>query len=352
MNSVHRFHVFAFTDQGKHLKRLLKSLLEGDFVDTESQSPLKDKVKEAFLAHEEATPQALIFIGATGIAVRSIKDAMVSKFSDPPVIVMDDLGQNVIPLISGHYGNANALALEISEKLTPLGFQATPIITTATDLRGHQGFEPHIKRLKILPDLAREALLKINTHIANGKPFAVFLDPRLRLSHALSWDYPEVRVYTDFEAFTNFNGLKIAIGYKHYTLNAPDFYSLISQSLVLGTGLRKNLETESYLSSFDNYCLSRDISPLALESVYSITLKSEEAALKALCKKTHLKAYFLSIDLIAPLEAHFEGSDFVKSTLGVSAVAGPCAYFKTGDDFTFDVQKKDGCTFSLGRHLL
>lgn len=309
-------------------------------------------ILKAFQAHHERSPQVLIFIGATGIAVRSIKDAMVSKFSDPPVIVIDDLGHHIIPLISGHYGNANALALDISEKLAPLGFNALPIITTATDLRGYQGFEPHIKRLKILPELAREALLKINSHMANGRAFAVFLDPRLRLSHALSWNYPEVMTFTDFEAFSKYQGLKIAIGYKHYALDAPEFYSLISQSLVLGTGLKKNLEPHIYVSAFEDYCKQKDISPRAIESVFSITLKSKEPALKALIQKAHLKAYFLSIDHIAPLESHFEGSSFVKNTIGVSAVAGPCAYFKTGDDLTFDVQKKQGCTFSLGRNLL
>ena len=87
---------------------------------------LKEWTRQRFLDSD-----AILFVGACGIAVRSIAPFLVSKAEDPAVLAVDETGRYVIPLLSGHLGGANALARKLA---AVTGGEA--VITTATDLHG------------------------------------------------------------------------------------------------------------------------------------------------------------------------------------------------------------------------
>ena len=110
-----RIKIIYFTDKGKALSERLKAgLTEHDAVIVPKGAPLAIVCGDAFVDNE-----ALVFVGAAGIAVRTIAPLVRDKLKDPPVIVIDENGSFVIPLLSGHVGGANNLALELSLSSPP-----------------------------------------------------------------------------------------------------------------------------------------------------------------------------------------------------------------------------------------
>jgi cobalt-precorrin 5A hydrolase len=72
----------------------------------------------------------IVAIVSLGAVVRLIAPHLGKKETDPAVVVIDEAGKFVIPVLSGHLGGANALAGHLA---TALG--ATPVLTTASDAR-------------------------------------------------------------------------------------------------------------------------------------------------------------------------------------------------------------------------
>ena len=74
---------------------------------------------------------AFIFIGAMGICVRTIAPLVEDKHTDPAVVCVDSLGQNVISVLSGHVGGANDLTREVAAIIG-----GHEVITTQSDNAG------------------------------------------------------------------------------------------------------------------------------------------------------------------------------------------------------------------------
>ncbi|MBR4185312.1 MAG: cobalamin biosynthesis protein, partial [Clostridia bacterium] len=133
-----RTAVICFSDAGALLARKVCEVLALPSADVHSIEKFAGKygftshakiaadMGDLFSAHD-----ALIFIGACGIAVRDIAPHLRSKTEDPAVLVLDDRGRYVIPILSGHIGGANALAGLLAAKLGALA-----VVTTATDGAG------------------------------------------------------------------------------------------------------------------------------------------------------------------------------------------------------------------------
>ena len=119
----------AFTAKGLALAEKLAAEYPGSVArcgHEPGQPSLADWTARQF-AHSDA----LIFVGAVGIAVRAIAPHCKSKASDPAVVVLDECGRFAVPVLSGHLGGANELARRLAAVCG-----AVPVITTATDANG------------------------------------------------------------------------------------------------------------------------------------------------------------------------------------------------------------------------
>ena len=154
-----RTAIITLTSNGRRIAEKISTKVGGQiFAKGKNFTSLADLVAEIFSKFD-----GLIFICAAGIAVRMIAPHIVSKLSDPAVLVIDERGQNVISLLSGHVGRANELAVEIAQVL-----EANPVITTATDVAGKFSVDAIASKLGLVPE-PKEVIKAINSAILRGE---------------------------------------------------------------------------------------------------------------------------------------------------------------------------------------
>ena len=121
--------IVCLTEAGHKLARHLQGMLSHSQVWFKPK-PFSEKVQGAFLAGD-----SLIMICAAGIAVRTLAPVLHNKHQDPPVLLLDELGKFVIPLLSGHEGGANDWGQDIATVLSGsgsgLGVSSQLVLTTA-----------------------------------------------------------------------------------------------------------------------------------------------------------------------------------------------------------------------------
>ena len=153
--------IIAFTDNGMEIAyKLSNSLTKDNNISFTrcGKGELSVWTEEHF-----SDSDALIFIGAIGIALRAIAPYVKTKTKDPAVVVVDELGQFSIPILSGHIGGANELALQISDILN-----AIPVITTATDINNVFAIDTWAKSQNLMI-LNPQCIKLVSSKLLNGK---------------------------------------------------------------------------------------------------------------------------------------------------------------------------------------
>lgn len=290
---------------------------------SEKQS-LSECVGEWFLKVD-----AIVFLCAAGIAVRSIAPWIVHKGTDPAVIVMDETFRYCISLLSGHWGGANALAHKLSRMTGAL-----PVITTATDREEKFAVDLFARKNGlILTDwkLAK----KISARILEGKRIALYSELMLegktpaelcikeegicRSAGEREVGGPPQEEKPDDTAFEGQPGIAVSCRSAAQHL-FEETLLLIPRIVVAGVGCKKGTSEEEIETAIGRCLEETGICPKALCAVASIDLKREEAGLVSWCGKRGLPFLTYPAQRLRREEGDFTKSAFVESVTGVSNV--------------------------------
>ncbi|KAF1084505.1 cobalamin biosynthesis protein CbiG [Sporotomaculum syntrophicum] len=254
---------------------------------------------------------ALIFVMACGIVVRSIAPYIKDKQSDPAVVVVDELGRFTISLLSGHIGGANRLAVKVAAVTG-----GTPVITTATDINGVLAFD----ELATDNDCAIEnidELKYISSELVNGGKVSLFSDCRLDGTLPGNIDTPVFGQYCRFAvALTNCTMVPVT---------ADRILYLRPRNLIIGIGCKKGKSKQEIEEAVVHFLGMNNKSLLSVKCVASISMKANEQGILDFCCEKNIPFNTFSTEEIKTIEHRFSSSNFVKNITGVGCVAEACA---------------------------
>ena len=307
-----RAAVFCFSDRGAALAERIAGLFPGART-VRPRGDLAARTAECFRECD-----ALIFVGAAGIAVRAIAPHVAAKTADPAVIVADDCGRHVVSLLSGHIGGANRLTRQIAARIG-----AEPVVTTATDVN---------QRFSIDEWAARRGL-SIESMDAAKRFSAEILRRDLPLTGDFPVDGPlPAGVFPGAEGDV---GAAISCYRKHpFAVTA-----LLSPRIVhLGIGCKRGAGAEAIAAAVDGL----NLAPGAIVRAASIDVKAHEPGLLAFCRARGIEIRFYSAAELSAAEGEFTPSEFVKKTVGVDNVCERAAAVSAGPGAKIFIRKTRG----------
>lgn len=296
--------VFCYSRAGiQTAKRVSRALHDAElalYTLARLEEPGFFPIEPSVYALEFSRRDALIFVGACGIAVREIAPYVRDKKTDPAVLVLDERARHVIPLLSGHIGGANRLAARLADALG-----AEAVITTATDVNG---------KFAVDEFAARAGCAISDMQLA--KAFAAgILERDLPLCSA----FPIVSPLPGgvYEADSGYLGVYIGCDVQdpfQKTLR------LIPRKLRVGLGCRRGISKEAVEMAIRRIFAENRLDLRAISGVFSIDLKKDEPGLLMACRENGWSVSFYPAQTLQAVPGEFTASSFVASVTGVDNV--------------------------------
>ena len=323
--------VMTFSKQGKKTAECL-------FATWQDAIPLyymNDTPREAWMAMAFSYHMPILFVGAVGIAVRLIAPCIKDKLQDSPVIVMDEKGEHVIPILSGHMGGANALAVQMAKQMG-----AEAVLTTATDVEGVFAVDVFAKKNGFYV-WNRDGIRIISQKMLADETVRVAIDKEITFSLT---DMPKNFMFVEE---TKKADLWICTKPREQETGLQ----LLFQPYVLGMGCKKGKAFSELQSFVEDVIKEENIEIREVFAMASIDIKREEWGLLYLSCFYHLPFFTYTAEELQALPGSFSASCFVAQVTGVPNVCERSSMAAAGEDAELVMKKqaKDGMTIAIAK---
>jgi cobalt-precorrin 5A hydrolase / precorrin-3B C17-methyltransferase len=320
---------------------------------------LKDHVATLWHNH-----RAFVFCLATGAVVRLIAPLLEDKSRDPAIVVVDEKGQFVISLCSGHQGKADQLA-----RLVALQLGATPVLTGASaglglpgvDILGvpfgwqrgegdWTGVSAAVARGELVQVIQEAGSTLWQTHLPKGHPF--------------QFGFPEYPVYTTTQSESvesnqqpnNPKSMKARIWISPTQRRFSPESDLPKvqwhpRVLWVGIGCERGTSRELIETAIGQVCQRNHLAESAIAGIATIDIKADEVGLVELCRDRNWPLRTFPAELLRPVNVPTP-SAIVAAEVGTPSVAEAAALLAAGTEtllvskqiFKLDAHKREYTT--------
>lgn len=321
-----------------------KNLAEKDLV--ESGLSYVEQPLTEWTGEQMKKRRSLLFIGACGIAVRAIAPFLTDKLNDVPVLVMDEQGRFVIPVLAGHVGGANELAVSLAERMG-----STPVITTATDLN-HCFAVDLFARRNALHIVNKDGIAKVSSRILAGEEVTMAVEE----GHFREEEAGILGEKRLLEEINVPEGIRlVSTESLADVLVAPASYgqgrllALRPKEYVIGIGCKRGKAAEQIDHFVHRVLKESGISMEQVAAFVSIDRKKDEEGILWMSSHYDIPFVTYSAEELQQVEGTFHVSEFVKSQVGVDNVCERAALRFSGPDgiLITGKQAEDGITAAI-----
>jgi len=256
----------------------------------------------------------IVGVCASGILIRAVAPLLADKRAEPPVISVSDDGAVVVPLLGGHRG-ANKLSAQIAAAL-----DAVAAVTTAGDVA-----------LGVALDEPPAGWRLVNRDDAKGAMAALLSGAGANVVGDAPW----------LAELPKGDGVRLSATMTRQSDLGESHLQFAPLRLTLGVGCARNCDPAELAALVADVLAEADVSPEAIHSVNTITLKADEPAIIQLARRLDAPLCLFdaaALDTQTPRLAN--PSDVVFAEVGTHGVSEAAALAQAGAMGEFLVTKR------------
>lgn len=293
--------------------------------------------------------KGIICIISLGAVVRMIAPLLIDKKKDPAVLVVDDKGQYVISVLSGHIGGANALTHEFAHAI-----EAAPVVTTASDVQKTIPVDLFGAQFGWVWD-SEEKLTPVSASVVNEEHVAIVQEAGEKNWWTYDRELPEnLKIYPSIEEAIKAKPQaallitdRLMEPHEEVLLENGVLYR--PKSFVLGIGCNRGTSMAEIEQVIDETLAEMKLSKKSVKAVASINLKKNEAGLLELTSKYNWPFVTYTPEELneTPMQ---NPSDTVFKYTGAYGVSEPASMrYANAKELLLEKKKSGNVTISIAR---